>query len=1008
MIIESPHHEHRYIFFKLIGLIILKICMSDTVIPLSGGMYDVSLLGKIIRKSDPSISSDISWYNIHLPDGATFYIDPTTKSNDKITFAVQIVDWKYNKVINGNKLYGCLPHDIDLGQCTIQSKGNPIDQPIPSLLHPNDTSIKRTWLFEIEKSLIQNRLFPGDDNQFHNPKVVLIIAGHLNVMYHHMFQRNMTTRPIPLVNLYIHNRYVIDKKLDSRHLSVCNAVPYDFMEIQTDKHTCLRHNAIFSPVSSSQIQSGSLRIYTVNNLGHHIEANQCYVSTQYRHTTCGFFLRHTSIWSKATLHAVSEDTCNTWVRTKLCDRNNLTMSNVSPNVYRTFHADNFSENISWYQFFMNCLNRQFLTDTFSDCVLIQKTRLIFRFPFQHIETPLGMMPIQTVENRLSWVPQNEEGIFVWTNQSHNTYHDMCSYTLFKIIPVLAVITSNVHTTNIFDRGSDENITSISIFKGDQNTDIYKVTNVQEIPDDDLHKLNMEKCLLSDNRAKTYMTHNGRLLQYINNNFLTNIQQMSTNIQYKSLTPPDPNGYGIQFLSNLNSKHLYPVSDNVCNGHFQNYTDIYNSIWTCVNGFPTLIRINSSSITYNINSDYDDSIVADTSSFNTLNTDHFLPINYSYHHSDKNILYETLYKTIEHECEIRQMLNILSKEISFIQPSVAEYFVSSNNPIALSRRGHLYGVHRCEILDWKKAKIMKSLRTTNSEIIHYNPYALPNLCYTYPVIQAYSYYHNSPIIGQLLHNGRITSSLTFVHKCKSSHIALFTLGDKIFKYSDYTLVETYPRHTSGIHQQSIIKHKMPNLAPDHDEMTPQDIIHWHTKSLGASPIEEVNDITHRVEKLESFYSRMSSIIDPLKIPSDSNQEQVLQYQDIENMPTSTFPGLLKEIKATSNFFTKPLFYIKEARLFHKIVEPGVSGFIWFINIIMIPFIICSYTIINRSEIFASRIGPTYAHSGAAVGPIDKAGDRTIYEKITKGTKFIRRARSTDEWSDDEHTDPIVKM
>ena len=514
-----------------------------------------------------------------------------------------------------------------------------------------------------------------------------------------MFNRNMTTRPIPLTNLYIHNKYVIDKKLDNRHLSVCSPEPYEFIDIQTDKQACLRHHTIHSTAMSSKIQSGTLRIYTPNNFGHHIEASQCYVSIQHRYTTCGMFFTHTTTWSKATLHAVSEDTCNYWKKTELCTANNQTMTNVSPNVYRTFYADNFTETNSFYQLFVNCVNRQFHVDTFSDCVLIKKARLTFRFPYKHIETPLGAMSIQTIKNKLSWIPNHKEGILTWTNQSHNAFSNICTYTLFKIISVTAIITTDVHKTNVFDKGSDENITSISIFKEDQSVDIYRVTNIEEILNTALEQLNMTKCLLTGNDIKSYMTRSGQLLQYINDNFMSNPHKISANIQYKSLAPPDPNGYGIEFLPNLVNHHLYPINENVCNGHAKNYTDIYNSIWVCVNGFPTLSSLNSSSLindkTYLDYTNHNNTI--DTSSFISLHTDHFLPLNYSkYVNDDDNIFNANLNtqfrQIIEHECETKQMLNILSKEVSFIQPSVAEYFFLSGNPVSLSRRGHLHGVH----------------------------------------------------------------------------------------------------------------------------------------------------------------------------------------------------------------------------------------------------------------------------------------------------------------------------
>lgn len=1034
---------HKSSMVSVIIILLLQMyintCSSNS--PLSGGMYDLSIIADALTQH-PNVSHSVGQYDVRLPDGSTFYIDSTeyATTRDTITFTVEIIRWSDSVMIDGEKLFLCQPFDITTGMCPLASSKGVTIQKYDE--NSEDVVPFRIWTFSLDLTFVRRYVFINKADQTKQAKKTLIVSARLNPLYHDILSKNesLLKRPLPIAPIHIHNKYVMNFYGDERNLVICQNTPVSYMKIQTDHTFCRQEQALkTNAMKNTNIQTGSLSVYTPNEHGLHVSATHCFVETYTLHTTCAGFLRKIHFWSNRQRHAVSADTCKLWRENKKCTSNTLTLELISRDkgIYRTYITDHIHHKSHKSAY---CLNRYHDVRHYSDCVMEMASSMSYQFPFTQIESELGPISVSRFSEKNYWVSDNKTGILIW-NKTDHLIGKICPFTLLKVINTKALHKHNLHMSHDLRLGTDESVRSMTVFVGDSVENTYRVNNKQQINIWHLTKLHMDKCISMTNTCNNYMTEDNILLQFCKNNITLN-----TNIHHKSPALADITGSGIHPITTNITAFLHPIEDIVCHGFHEAYTDRLSHQWKCKNGFPTLIspihflsltknnkRIYKRIFAKNPNTEQPTKNVYEKGPSPLEKTDFGYPFIEKFPDVVVTWIVQQLQQIREQECETRSLLQNVVERVSFLTPTLARKFIHTQNPVYVSKSGHHYALHKCEVINWRNAEMLPSLLTNHESVNDYNTDARVGLCYTHPLIKIVSQAYNAPMIGQLMPNNRVSISLSHVQKCQNDRKKLFTLGDTIYIFSeDHMLESTQPVHhhtvlkqlLSKYHKEDILNITIPNAQhiistvkaetasfSKNKIYKPHDGQSWSRISPSqAKYVSEFTDgdISTSISKLESTLARVDALIKPTHVDLINEQEQNLQREDLLTLPRSRRTTIQHLPPATHHLKDHPSWFMIETHLTRKYFHIVKDGFSTFINFIVIPLLI-TVVIMNRCELSAARNGPVNTSTGAAVGQIDKLGKRAVHDKIyTNKVMFIPRQTDSDECSDDESIIPKLSQ
>lgn len=1026
------------VFLLLLLQMHIYICSSTN--PLSGGMYDLSAIADALRK-DVNVPSTVGTYDVRLPEGSSFYIDSTgsAANTDIITFTVEIRHWKNSVMIDGEKLFLCRPFDVTYDSCPLTSKAGVTTQELEK------DSINyfdmRTWTFSLDLSFIRRYVFIDKAAQTQQSKNTLIVSGRLNPLYYKNLAKDekLLRRPLPIVPIYIHNKYVMNLYGDERNLLVCQNTPSSYVKLESDQQFCKNEHALkaTSTIKNTQINHGKLLVYTPNEHGIPVTGTICFIETYTRHTTCGGFFHKTTSYTKIKRHAVSYDLCKLWQITKQCTSNNARMMNIfsTKSKYRSYlHLGMERKDKTLRHGF--CFHRGFHLSIISDCVMDLVSPMTYQFPFTHVDSALGPISPSIFSKQNYWISENKTEILVWNN-TDQLLGRICPFTLLKVITTKAIHTHNLHMSHALRLGTDESVRSMTVFLGGSTENTYRVNNKQQIDLKQLKKLNMGKCADMTNTCDTYITEDSILLQFCNNSLTVNSYMTSSNIYHKSPLPPDITGPGVHVIPTNTTAFSHPLEDIVCHGFHELYTDKLSHQWKCKNGYPTLTSpiANSPSTESNIlKTDKEKNEAKRNVIHKRPGADRKIPLpnDFGYEFLTKypdvgmQWVVQQLQQIMEKECETRSVLQKIAERVSFLSPALARQFIHTHNPVYVSKSGHHYGLHRCETINWRNVEMMPSLLTDHASIREYNTDARVGLCYTHPVIKIVSPQYNFPMVGQLMPNNRVSHSLSHVEKCQNDRKKIFSLGDTLYVFSqDNNLESTQPAHHYTVAHQLLSEHNkinkvettIPNtistLRPEIASSAKNKIFRRHVSQIsdhisqGQSkyvPEFADGDIATTVSRLDSTLARVNSLVNPNYVDMAKEQEQILQTNDLLNLPKSFRTTSNKLPPDTSDLKHVTSWLVQEAKIRGKHFQTLREGFSTFISFCVVPILII-VVIINWVELRTFRTGPVNASSGAAIGQIDKMGNRTVHDKILKDKiMFIPRDTNYDGWSDDESNIP----
>lgn len=994
------------------------IILSFSFHPGSGGVYDLGAIADALRNDD-KVPSYVGMYDVNLPDGSLFYLDPTdtTKNANVIKFAVKIRNWKNDVMLDGENLFLCRPFDATYDSCPLVSTTGITSQDTDKF--SEDYIDIRTWTFSLNLSFIHQYVFVNEAAQTRQTLKTLIVSGRLNPLYHEHLanNKNLLRRPLPIVPIHIHNKYVMNVYGDERNLQVCESKPTSYVKLEPDHLICndkrIMENAKTSP--------GQLLVYTPNDHGIPTIGTTCYIETHTLHESCSGFFGSTSYWTGIHRHAVSYETCKLWHKTKRCTTNGLRLGQIDlrKGVYRAHLG-------TWVESFHSktCFRTYSRMKHYSDCVMDMNSQITYQFPFTHIESAVGSIPLSEFSKQNYWISENQTEILIWNNTNYQIDMTMCPFTLLKVISTQAIQRDNLHMSHALRLGIDASVRSTTVFLGDTIENSYQVNNKQMIEADNLKKLNMGKCADVNNICDTYLTDDNILLQFCPNSFEKHSYAPSSNIHYKSPLPPVFSGSGVHVIPTNTSAFLFPLEDVVCHGHHDVYTDKLSHQWKCRNGFPTLV----SPIVYSTPTK---SRMNRQKSESTHNATFKYPTPSIIHKQNKKTdasvpwILNQLQQLVDKECETRSILQKIAQQVSLLTPALARQFIYTHNPVHLSKSGHHYGVHRCQTINWRNVEMMPSLHTNHPSIRDFNIDAREGLCYSHPVIKIVSAHHPL-MVGQLMPNNRVSYSLMHVGKCQNDRKKLFTLGDTLYVFSENNhLEDTQPAHHHTVAQQLLSKYNKLNrysttlpktsdivytLKPEiassaKNKVFRQDSGHFSNQVSHGQSID--SDITTTVSRIDSTLARVNSIINPIYVDFSKEQEHMLQSDELLNHA--------KSIRATGTRVPQDTYrldhtswFLKELKMIKKHFQPFIDGFTAFISFCVIPIIIIM-VIINWVELRAFRTGPVNAFSGAAIGQIDKMSTLSVYDKIHKNkAMFIPRGTDNNGFDNDESIMPKLRQ
>ena len=284
-------------------------------------------------------------------------------------------------------------------------------------------------------------------------------------------------------------------------------------------------------------------------------------------------------------------------------------------------------------------------------------------------------------------------------------------------------------------------------------------------------------------------------------------------------------------------------------------------------------------------------------------------------------------------------------------------------------------------------------------------------------------------------------LQHVHKCRPDETRLFVLGDSVYMYggNGNDLTGKFPRHhTAGYYYASTTnggrnhlfltsrQHWVENLTPDvttrhlsdHNRLVPHfhNNLPHHDGHMVMNDLEtklkDTSDVTVRLGKIESVMSRVSGLIQPIVVDGDREEVNTMQQEDMSNVhvgscrSSSGSGDCPKPPKARHDMFPNYEFFLTDSKRLKNNIRAGVEGFIWFMNLFIIPIFLISFVVMNTSEKIAKRSGPVSAPSGAAVGRINKKGCRTVEEKTKSGCQYVPRNKASEYESDDEENYDVL--
>lgn len=989
-------------------LLLSHVSFSYPFYPVSGGVYDLSAIADAL-KNDVTVPDTVGNYEVILPNGSLFYIDPTdtTENADVVIINVEIRNWKNSVMLDGEKLFLCRPFDATYKSCPLVSSTGIIRQNIDSISQQyTDT---RSWTFSLDLTFIRQYVYTNEATRTQQSVKTLIVSGRLNPIYHENLAKdpNLLRRPLPIVPIHIHNKYVMNIHADERNLVACENSPSSYVKMEPDLKIC---NHQYTTMKNTKTTQGNLFVYTPNEHGIPAIGTTCYILTYSKHEICSGFLRKSEIVTQYKHHTVSDKTCKLWQETRVCTANNMPMERIHPSssIYR---ARFLSFEKTHRKF---CVNRHHHATYHSNCVMDMNSPLTYRFPFTHIESTIGSIPLFDFFQRNYWISKDLGVTLIWNNTDHQIGKPICPYTLLKSFGVKAIYRDNLQMSHDLHLGIDASVQFTVVFLGESIENSYQVTDKQQIGSENLKKLNMEKCAEVKNICFTYITDDNILLQFCPNSLSRHSYMSATNIHHKSPLPPILSRYGVHPIPKGIDTHRHTLESLVCEGFLNIHTDQLSHRWKCKNGFPTFVG--SVHYTSSTNSNIKQEKINNSSSISRKKPELSF--------AEEQWIVSQLQQLVDKECETRSMLQKIAKQVSLLSPSVVRQFIDAHNPIQVSKSGHHYGIHTCETINWRNVEMMPSLLTNHPSIREFNTEADMGLCYTHPVIKIVSAHQSSPMIAQLMPNNHVSFSLTHVEKCQNDRKKLFTLGDTMYVFSENNnLEDTHPAHHHTVAQQLLSKYNKLN-SPNTTPPKLSDIIYTVRPEIASStknkvfmphsgqlwdhsfhrqfrnrPKSKDGEIATSVSRIESTLARVHSLVNPIHIDLSKEQEHILQSNDALNQQKS-----IRTTRDTLHPHTHGLdprsWFVKEAELIKAHFDPFVRGFTAFVSFCVVPIIIL-VVIVNWVELRAFRTGPVNASSGAAIGQIDKISKMSVHDKIHKNkVMFIARGIDNNGFVTDE--------